>query len=80
MNIQARKLILIEEFLRVSDEQVLSRLESFFKIERTKATSVEPKPMSLSEFYEMIDQAKSDSDNGNVISHQDLKEKIKTWK
>jgi predicted transcriptional regulator len=36
--------------------------------------------MSLDEFYKMIDQAKQDSENGRVIPHQDLKEKIKSWK
>lgn len=37
-------------------------------------------PMSLSEFHEMIDRAKNDSLEGRIISHQDLKKKVKTWK
>jgi len=36
--------------------------------------------MLLNEFHDMIDQAKRDSDAGRVISHQELKEKVKTWK
>ena len=80
MNIQARKLVLIEEFLRISDESLISRLESFIKQEKKISHERNLKPMSLNVFHEMIDQAKMDSDAGRVISHQELKKKVKTWK
>jgi hypothetical protein len=80
MNIQARKLILIEEFIRISDESLITKLESFIKQEKKDSHEKSLKPMSLNEFHEMIDQAKRDSDAGRVISHQDLKKKVKTWK
>jgi hypothetical protein len=80
MNIQARKLVLIEEFLRISDESLIIKLESFLRNEKKITRERNLKPMSLNEFHEMIDQAKRDSDAGNVISHQDLKNKVKTWK
>ncbi|MBI9061933.1 MAG: hypothetical protein JEZ14_08075 [Marinilabiliaceae bacterium] len=38
------------------------------------------KPMSVGEFHEMIDQAKLDKANDRVISHQKLKNKVKSWK
>ncbi len=79
MDIQARKLVLIEEFLRISDESLISKLESFIKQEKNKSLERDLRPISLSEFHEMIDQAKSDRDAGRVISHQDLKQKVKTW-
>ena len=80
MNIQARKLILIEEFLRISDESLITKLESFIKQEKKVAHERNLKTMSLNEFHEMIDQAKLDSDAGRVISHQELKKKVKSWK
>ena len=80
MNIQARKLVLIEEFLRISDESLITKLESFIKHEKKVTHERNLKPMSVSEFHEMIDQAKRDSDAGRIISHQDLKKKVKTWK
>ena len=80
MNIQARKLVLIEEFLRITDESLITKLESFIKQEKIKSHESNLKPMSLNEFHEMIDQAKRDSDAGRVISHQELKKKVKTWK
>jgi len=80
MNIQARKLVLIEEFLRISDENFITKIESFIKQEKKMSHELNLKPMSLNEFHEMIDQAKQDSDEGRVISHQELKKKVKTWK
>ena len=80
MNIQARKLVLIEEFLRISDESLITKLESFIKHEKKISHEMNLKPMSLNEFHEMIDQAKQDSDAGRVVSHQVLKKKVKTWK
>jgi hypothetical protein len=80
MNIQARKLLLIEEFLHISDERLISKLESFIRQERKESLERELNPMSLNEFQEMIDHAKQDSAADRVISHQELKKKVKTWK
>ncbi|MFZ4707626.1 MAG: hypothetical protein ACOYMF_16620 [Bacteroidales bacterium] len=80
MNIQARKLSLIEEFLRISDEDLITKLESFIRQEKKISRERNLKPMLLNEFHEMIGQAKSDSEAGRVISHQELKKKVKAWK
>ena len=80
MTIQERKLVIIEEFLRITDESFITKLESLIKNEKKVSHERNLKPMSLSEFNDMIDQAKSDSDAGRVISHQDLQKKVKTWK
>ena len=80
MNIQARKLVLIEEFLRISDESIITKLESFIKQEKKEFLEESLKPMSLKDFHEMIELAKHDSSAGRVISHQELKKKVKSWK
>ena len=80
MDIQARKLHLIEEFLKISDENIIEKLEYFINIEKQKQYDKDIKPMSLEEFHDMIDQAKQDKANGRVVSHEDLKERIKSWK
>ena len=79
MDIQARKLNLIEEFIRISDESFIEKLESLIRIEKKKQHERELKPMSLNEFHEMIDQAKDDKAKGRVVSHEDIKKKIKAW-
>ena len=79
MNIQARKLGLIEEFLRIDDETLLIKLESFIKQEKKISHERSLKPMSLENLYEIINQAKQDSDAGRVISLEDLKKKAQKW-
>ncbi len=79
MDIQARKLNLIEEFIRITDESIIEKLEFLVRTEKKKLYERELKPMSLNEFHEMIDQAKDDKTNGRVVSHEDLKTKIKSW-
>lgn len=80
MTIQTRKLSLIEEFLKINDEEIISKVESLIKGEKNKRYESSQTPMSMDEFRGMIDQAKRDSEEGRVISHQDLKSKIQTWK
>jgi hypothetical protein len=80
MNIQARKLTLIEEFLQVDDEKLITKLESLIKEEKKISQKQAVEPMSLNEFHKMIDQAKQDSEAGRVTLHQELKKKVKTWK
>ena len=78
MNIQARKLVLIEEFLRISDENLIAKLEIFIKQEKKISYKGNLQPMSVNEFHEMINQAKRDSEDGRVTSHQELQNKVKT--
>lgn len=79
MNIQTRKLALIEEFIQISDENLLTKIESFIRKEKKKSLQNELQPMSLTEFYELIDQARQDADAGRLVSHDELAEKVKGW-
>lgn len=80
MSIQARKLVLIEEFLRISDESLITKIESFIKNEKKISHEEKLRPMSLDDFHQMINQSKQDSDAGRVISHEELRKKVKSWK
>lgn len=80
MNIEARKLVLIEEFLHIQDESLINKLESFIREERKISHERNLCPIPLNEFYEMIDRALRDSESGKVISHKELIKKVKTWK
>ena len=77
MDIQARKLNLIEEFITITDESIIEKLEFLVRTEKKKLYERELKPMSLNEFHEMIDQAKDDKTNGRVVSHEEIKKRIK---
>lgn len=80
MNIEARKIIFIEDYLRVSDESIISKLEHLLKTEKKKLHERELHPMSVQDFNAMIDYAEADIKKDKIISQDDLKNKIKTWK
>jgi predicted transcriptional regulator len=75
------KRIIRKKYNKEIDEAV-DRVEdgSFVTQEETKKELSKLEPMSMSSFKKMIDQAKQDHDAGRVVSHEDLKKKVKTWK
>lgn len=79
MDLQTRKLKLIQEFLKIQSEEIISRLEKVLKKENLKAEQEDFKPMSVEEFNSRIDQSMEDSKNGRLIAASELKAKIDTW-
>jgi hypothetical protein len=79
MDLQTRKLELIQEFLKVQSEDVISRLEKILKKENKKSEKEFLKPMTIDEFNARIDQSMEDSKNGRIIEASELKAKIDKW-
>ncbi|GDX46075.1 hypothetical protein LBMAG24_14030 [Bacteroidota bacterium] len=79
--VERRKLHLIEEFLNISNETIIAKIESLLREERLKILEKQLKtPYSEKEFIEMIGSAENDAKEGKVISSKDLKEQIQSWK
>ena len=64
----------------MSLKSIITKLESFIRQEKKISHEESLKSMTLNEFQDMIDLAKNDSKAGRVISHHELKKKVKTWK
>jgi flagellar biosynthesis/type III secretory pathway chaperone len=79
MNLQQRKKQFVMDFLSVSNEQVINKLENLLKEEKSKLNEREFVPFNLEEFNELIDKAEKDSLMNKVKSADDLKKEIKTW-
>ena len=79
MDLQTRKLELIQEFLKVQSEDVISRLENILKKESQKTKQGDFKPMTIEEFNSRIDQSMEDSKNGRLTEASELKAKIDKW-
>ena len=75
MNIESRKLLFIQEFLRINNEEIIIGLEKVLKHWKSKQYKKELKPMSLEQFNEEIDQAMTDSREDNVIKATELRKK-----
>ena len=80
MNILARKMNFVQEFLRISDEDLVVKLENFMMAERKKRISKEISPMTMDEFIETIDKSEDDAKNGRVTEARELLNRIEKWK
>ena len=79
MNIEARKISLIKEFLKIDNEKIISAIENFLHQSNSKNLEQNIKPMSLEDFYNEIDKAVEDEKNKRITNVKDLKKKIKEW-
>lgn len=79
MDLQARKLNLIREFLRINSEELINKLDNFLHVETSKIYEQELKPMSMDAFNAAIDQADDDVANGRVTEAKELRKDIEGW-
>jgi len=80
MYIQARKISLIQEFLRINSEELINKLDKFLHDEKKKIYDEDLKPMSMDSFNSMISQAEDDAANGRVVEAKNLRKDIEKWK
>ncbi len=80
MDLQTRKLNIIQEFLRVGSEDLVDKLEKMLKAERKNQYEKSMSPMSTEEFNSIIDKSEEDFNNGRMISAKDLKKEASSWK
>lgn len=79
MDLQTRKLEFIREFLKLQNEEVLSRLEKLLKKEKQSDKVDDVDPMTIEELNKRIDKSLEDSKNGKLIEVNDLIAEIEKW-
>lgn len=77
MNLQIRKLNFIEEYLRITNENILDVLETVLKKEKTKAISAQIKPMTLQDLKIKLDRSEQDIKNGKIYSQEEVEQILK---
>lgn len=80
MDLQTRKLNIIQEFLRVGSEDLVNKLEEMLKVERKNQYEKSMSPMSTEDFNLIIDKSEEDFENERMISAKDLKKEVSSWK
>jgi len=75
MNIQKRKIEFIQEFLKLENEESVSRLERLLKKERNQDLDKVLQPMSKQELNKRIDQSESDFKNNRFKKTSELHSK-----
>ncbi len=79
MNLEARKLSIIEKFIHLQNDDIISKVEKILaKVKVTKKKNIF-QPMSIIEFNKRIDQSMEDSKKGNLISNDELITEIERW-
>lgn len=79
MDLQARKITFVQEFLKIQSEEVIFRLEKLLEKEKGKMTLNQISPMTVEEFKMRIDQSLHDSQNGKLIENEVLTSEIQNW-
>ncbi len=79
MTIEARKILLVQEFLKIDNEDIIEALENLLHQSKSEAFGKNIKPMSLEEFNNEIDKALEDEKNYRLTSAKTLKKKIQKW-
>lgn len=79
MNLETRKISLVQEFLRIDNEKIISALENLLHKSKSESFDENLKAMSLDRFNNEIDKAIEDENNDRLININDLKNKIQKW-
>ena len=79
MNIEARKIEFIQEFLKLQSDDTISKLEKVLLKEKNESDNRKVKPMSARELNKRIDKSMEDSKNGRLIEASDLLAEIEKW-
>ena len=80
MDIQTRKLNLIQELLSLQSVKLIEKLERIVEEEKQLSYEANLKPMSLEEFNKGLDQSLDDARHDRIMSTDQLKAVSKEWK
>ncbi|WP_163408299.1 hypothetical protein [Flavobacterium ajazii] len=79
MDLEARKISFVQEFLRLENEEIVNQLEKLLHEQKVQLLDLEMKPMNLDQFNNEIDQSVNDAAQSRIISSKDLKSRIQKW-
>ena len=72
MNLESKKLSFIQEFLRLQNEEVISRLENILRKDKKNSDDRMFEPMTQNELNNRIDKSESDFENKRYKSSSEL--------
>lgn len=79
MDLEARKISFVQEFLRLQSEEIVIHLENLLHKQKVELLDQEMKSMNIEQFNKEIDRSLDDAKNARIISAKDLKSKIQKW-
>jgi len=79
MDIEARKISLIKEFLNIDNEKIIRAIEELLHNKKIENYESDLKPMTMERYKMEIEMAVRDEKNGRLIKADDLKKQIQEW-
>jgi hypothetical protein len=79
MNLQTKKIEFIQEFLELTNEQVVVKLQELLNQENAKKTNVEKVQLPDFDLNARINQAEDDKKNNRFVTEIELKNIIQSW-
>lgn len=79
MDLEARKISFVQEFLRLQNEDIVSGLEKLLHSRKAEILEQQLKPITHQQFNSDIDRSLDDIDNNRIVEAQALKDKFRKW-
>ena len=79
MDLDARKITFVQEFVRLQNEDIVIGLEKLLRKKKKDLFEKKLIPMSVEQFNREIDQSLDDSENERIIPANELKKKMHKW-
>jgi len=80
MTLEARKIVFVQEFLKLQDENLIAGLEKLLQQQKSENENVDFSPLSLAQYEEETKQAIQDSEKQCFRDVKDLRKQITEWK
>ena len=79
MDLQARKIEFVQEFLKLKSEKAITKLENLLKQEQREQFQKDFEPKTLDQLNKEVDLALEDFTNDTIIKSSALLEKYREW-
>ncbi|MEI7979025.1 MAG: hypothetical protein WCI53_09295 [Bacteroidota bacterium] len=77
MDLQTRKILFVQEFLKLESENIVTHLENLLITETENFNGLSP--MSIEEYKKRIEESLNDSLNGRLTETIQLQAEIEKW-
>jgi len=77
MDLQTRKILFVQEFLKLESENIVTHLENLLISETENFNGLSP--MSIEEYKKRIEESSNDSLNGRLTETIQLQAEIEKW-
>lgn len=79
MNIEAKKVELIEWITKIQDKSLLEQVESLKKQSLIASYESKLKPMTSQQYHSLLDHAQDDYKKGRITTQEDFEKESERW-